>query len=61
MIRTAKEQALSTRRAREWRDRLTKHGYRRLTDDQAYELARCLDELQHAVAHQLTFPEKSSR
>jgi len=55
MIRTAKEQQLVTRRAREWRDQL-RHGVRRLSDTEAADLAHCLDELQHAVAHQITYP-----
>lgn len=56
MIRTAKEQHLVTREARVWRDQLRRGVVRRLSDTEAITLAHLLDELQHAVAHQLTFP-----
>jgi hypothetical protein len=54
MIRTAHEQQIVTRHARQWRDKLMR--LRRLSDTEAADLAHCLDELQHAVSHQITFP-----
>lgn len=56
MIRTPREQQIVTKRARDWRDKLRRGLLRRLSDDERADLAHVLDELQHAVAHQLTFP-----
>jgi hypothetical protein len=54
MIRTAHEQQIVCREARTWRDKLKR--LRRLSDTEAADLAHCLDELQHAVSHQITYP-----
>jgi len=51
MIRTANEQAMATRRAREWRDQLRRGAVRQLCTSEALELAHVLDELQHFVQH----------
>lgn len=56
MIRTQREQQIVTKRARDWRDKLRRGLLRRLSDDERADLAHCLDELQHAVAHQISFP-----
>lgn len=56
MIRTAHEQALVTRHARQWRDKLQRGLLRRLSDDERADLAHLLDELQYAVANDITYP-----
>lgn len=56
MIRTQREQQIVTKRARDWRDKLRRGLLRRLSDDERADLAHLLDELQHAVAHDITYP-----
>lgn len=56
MIRTPHEQQIVCREARTWRDKLRRGLLRRLSDSEQYDLAQLLDELQHAVAHQITYP-----
>lgn len=56
MIRTAEQQQIVTRHARQWVQKLRRGLLRRLSTDEQHDLAQLLDELQHAVSHQITYP-----